>query len=218
MKSDVIRVLLVEDERAQAFLFRHMLSEIKCPTFQVTWVEELHASLDLLNSGSIDVIVLDLSLPDSVGATTFSRLHGLYPKLPVVVLTGLDDDDLGFAIVQAGAQDYLIKGQVTGPLLSRALRYAIERKRSEAEKQELIAQLQETLANVKTLKELLPICSGCRKIRDDRGYWNRLENYLTTHTDVKFSHGLCPDCIKKYTPTFPKDQDQPSSPSIEPLG
>ncbi len=205
MNDEPIRVLLIEDERAQAFLFRHMLNDIKVPSFEVTWVEELQQSLEVLATGRIDVVVLDLSLPDSTGPSTYSRLHGLFPKLPVVVLTGLDDDALGFAIVQAGAQDYLIKGQVTGSLLSRALRYAIERKRSEAEKQELIVQLQETLASVKTLKELLPICACCKKIRDDQGYWNRLENYLLTHTDVRFSHGLCPDCMKTYGAETPPE-------------
>lgn len=200
MSADPIRVLLFEDEQGQAYLFQHMLSELKSPQFTVTWVEELRLGLSHLASGSVDVIVLDLSLPDSVGLKTFSRLHGLHPTVPVVVLTGLDDEATGLAIVQAGAQDYLIKGQVNGPLLARSLSYAIERKRAEAEKQELISQLQESLANVKTLKELLPICAGCKKIRDDKGYWNQLEHYFMSHTDVKFSHGLCPDCLKTYSP------------------
>jgi DNA-binding NtrC family response regulator len=207
--TDVIRVLLIEDERAQAFLFRHMLAEIAAPQFEVTWVEELHDGLDRLNAESVDVVVLDLSLPDSTGPVTFSRLHGLFPKVPVVVLTGLDNDAMGFAIIQAGAQDYLIKGQVNGPLLARTLRYAIERKRAEAEKQDLISQLQETLANVKTLKELLPICASCHKIRDDKGYWNKLESYLLSHTDLKFSHGLCPECVKKYAEEAENEQPPP---------
>ena len=198
MSADIIRVLLIEDEQGQAYLFRHLLSEFRHPSFDVSWREELQAGLDLLAADAIDVVAVDLSLPDSVGTRTFSRVHELFPKLPVVVLTGLDNDATGLAIVQAGAQDYLIKGQVTGPLLARALRYAIERKRAEAEKQELITQLQETLAKVRTLKELLPICAACKKIRDDKGYWNRLENYLLTHTDMKFTHGLCPDCSKRY--------------------
>lgn len=200
MNVPPIRVLLVEDEPGQAYLFQHMLIEIRSPLFKVTWVEELQAGLDILAASSIDVIALDLSLPDSVGEKTFSRLHGLFPKLPVVVLTGLDDDATGLSIVQAGAQDYLVKGQVNGPLLARALRYAIERKRAGEERQELITQLQESLTNVRTLKELLPICAGCKKIRDDKGYWNQLEHYLMSHIDVKFSHGLCPDCLKTYSP------------------
>lgn len=200
MNEDPIKVLLVEDEQGQAYLIQHMLSEIRAPKFQVTWIDELQLGLDLLAKSSIDVVLLDLSLPDSFGLKTFSRLHGLHSKIPVVVLTGLDDDATGLAIVQAGAQDYLVKGQVNGPLLARALSYAIERKRAEAEKQDLIAQLQESLANVRTLKELLPICAGCKKIRDDRGYWNQLEHYLTSHAAMKFSHGLCPDCLKTYAP------------------
>jgi DNA-binding response OmpR family regulator len=205
MNAVPIKVLLVEDEQGQAYLFKHMLSEIRSPLFEVTWVEELQPGLEILATGSVDVIVLDLSLPDSIGEKTFSRLHGLFPNSPVVVLTGLDDDSTGLAIVQAGAQDYLVKGQVNGPLLARALRYSIERKRAEAEKQELIAQLQESLANVRTLKELVPICAGCKKIRDDKGYWNQLEHYLMSHTDVKFSHGLCPDCVLAFANSQPED-------------
>jgi DNA-binding NarL/FixJ family response regulator len=211
--NDLIRVLLIEDELAQSYLFRHMLSESEAPQFEVLWTEELRAGIEALHAGRADVVVLDLSLPDCAGAETFSRLRGLFPKLPVVVLTGLDDDALGFAIIQAGAQDYLIKGQVTGPLLSRALRYAIERKRAEEEKQDLISQLQESLANVKTLKELLPICASCRKIRDDKGYWDKIENYLLTHTDVRFSHGLCPECLVRYASEAALPPGPPQPPS-----
>jgi len=60
--------------------------------------------------------------------------------------------------------------------------------------------LQQTLAEIKTLKGFIPICSGCKKIRDDKGFWNQIESYIQKHADVKFSHGLCPDCIKKYFP------------------
>lgn len=68
------------------------------------------------------------------------------------------------------------------------------------------SRLQRALEQVKTLSGLLPICSGCKKIRDDQGYWNQLESYLDLHTDVRFSHGLCPDCIKEL---FPGYEDEP---------
>ncbi len=74
------------------------------------------------------------------------------------------------------------------------------RKRSQQEKQELIEKLQDSLDQIKTLRELLPICAGCKNIRDDQGYWHQLEAYLHKHSDLKFSHGLCPDCAKKLYP------------------
>jgi hypothetical protein len=119
-----------------------------------------------------------------------------------VVLTSLEDEELGVQLVQNGAQDYLVKGQVDGLLLFRTLRYAIERKQDQAEREQLIRELQGALAQVKTLSGLLPICSGCKKIRDDQGYWNRIETYISEHSEAQFSHGICPDCAKKYFPDY----------------
>ncbi|MFC1883246.1 hypothetical protein ACFL2O_00610 [Thermodesulfobacteriota bacterium] len=72
-----------------------------------------------------------------------------------------------------------------------------ERKKAQIEKDNLIVELKEALSEVKTLSGLLPICASCKKIRDDKGYWNRIETYFKNHSEVKFSHGICPDCAKK---------------------
>ena len=86
-----------------------------------------------------------------------------------------------------------------------------ERKKSDEANRKLMEELREALAEVKTLSGMLPICSGCKKIRDDSGYWNRIESYIESHTGAQFSHGLCPDCMGTYFPGF-----QPSvSPSSE---
>jgi hypothetical protein len=69
--------------------------------------------------------------------------------------------------------------------------------RAEEEREKLIHELQDALANVKTLRGLLPICSYCKKIRDDKGYWNRLESYIRDHSGAEFTHGICPECLKK---------------------
>jgi sigma-B regulation protein RsbU (phosphoserine phosphatase) len=74
------------------------------------------------------------------------------------------------------------------------------RKQTEAERDQLIQELQKALANVKSLSGLLPICSGCKKIRDDKGYWNQVESYVQRHSEATFTHGLCPVCMKKYFP------------------
>jgi PAS domain S-box-containing protein len=76
-----------------------------------------------------------------------------------------------------------------------------ERQRAETEREEVIAQLQEALGRVKTLSGLLPICSHCKRIRDDKGYWNRLEDYIIKHSHAEFTHSLCPDCVAQYFPT-----------------
>lgn len=80
-----------------------------------------------------------------------------------------------------------------------------ERKRTEKEREELILELQDALSKVKTLSGLLPICSCCKNIRDDKGYWNQVEEYVGEHTDARFSHSICPSCLKKYYPEFADD-------------
>ncbi len=83
-----------------------------------------------------------------------------------------------------------------------SLRDITERKKMEKEREKLIATLQESLDNVKILSGLVPICSSCKKIRDDKGFWNQLEAYLAKHSEVKFTHGMCPDCMAKYYPGY----------------
>jgi PAS domain S-box-containing protein len=75
-----------------------------------------------------------------------------------------------------------------------------ERKRAEAERERLIGELRDALANVKTLGGLLPICASCKKIRDDKGYWNQIESFVRDHTEAEFSHGICPDCMRTIYP------------------
>jgi len=88
------------------------------------------------------------------------------------------------------------------------------RKQAEAERDRLIQELQSTLAHVKTLSGLIPICAGCKKIRDDKNFWHQVESYISEHTDARFTHGLCPDCTKKYYPDF--DDGLPAPRSEEP--
>lgn len=75
-----------------------------------------------------------------------------------------------------------------------------QRKKAEEQKDRLVLELQKALSEVKTLSGLLPICSHCKKIRDDNGYWNQIEVYIHEHSDAKFSHGICQECLKKYYP------------------
>ncbi len=82
-----------------------------------------------------------------------------------------------------------------------------ERRRIESEKEELIVQLRDALSQVKTLSGLIPICSSCKKIRDDHGYWNQLEDYLQRHSQARLSHGICPDCAHRLYPDFSLDDD-----------
>ena len=95
------------------------------------------------------------------------------------------------------------------------------RQRAEAERERLIAELQEALANVKTLTGLIPICASCKKIRDDQGYWTQLETYLAKHSDAEFSHSLCLDCMRKLYPDLSAEVEarlaQPKPPPSTPV-
>src|SRR6185503_8148245 len=108
-----IRVLLVEDEPQQAELIRQILSEIKSPRFEVQMVGCLRdAAHELLNRTDIDVTLLDLSLPDGKGLQTFNVVSTAAPDVPVVILTGLNDETVGLEAVKHGAQEFLVKGEV----------------------------------------------------------------------------------------------------------
>lgn len=106
--------------------------------------------------------------------------------------------------MQGGVQDYLNKNQINSILLVRSLKYSIERFHNLTEKERLIKELKAALKNVKILSGLLPICSNCKNIRSDDGYWMQVESYLTDHSDLNFTHSICPGCVKQLYPEFYK--------------
>jgi len=124
-----IKVLLIEDNPGDARLIQEMLAEVGTASFDLEWADRLSRGLERLARGDIDVLVLDLSLPDSPGVDAFTKTHIEAPTVPIVVLTGLDDEKVGVRAMREGGQDYLIKGQVDSNLLVRSIRYAIERQR-----------------------------------------------------------------------------------------
>ena len=136
-----IAILLVEDNIGDSRLIREMLSEVRGVTFDLKCANRLQVGLGQLSEGGIDVVLLDLGLPDSQGLETLSRTYAHAPRTPIVVLTTIDDESLGTQAVNKGAQDYLVKGQVDGNLLVRALRYAIERKQAGERERQLQLQL-----------------------------------------------------------------------------
>jgi signal transduction histidine kinase len=148
--DDRIHALLVEDNPGDARLIREMLREGRAgqTPVEVAHVVSLAAGLDHVVRQPTDVVLLDLTLPDSSGFDTFARAHARAPSVPIVVLSGLDDEETAVRAVQAGAQDYLVKGQVDGGLLVRALRYAIERQALQATRQELERQRDEFFSSV----------------------------------------------------------------------
>jgi phosphoserine phosphatase RsbU/P len=150
MAAENIHALLIEDNPGDARLIREMLRDTgsQSAAVQISLADRLATGLDLLERQSVDLVLLDLSLPDSSGLQTFESLHAAAPEIPVVVLSGLDDEGLAVRAVQQGAQDYLVKGQVQGATILRAIRYALERQRLEAARVELERQRDEFFSSV----------------------------------------------------------------------
>ncbi|MBN2507298.1 MAG: PAS domain S-box protein [Verrucomicrobia bacterium] len=148
MDSAPTRVLLVEDSRMDSRLISLYLGESSILHFAITPVERLKDALERLSGERYDVILSDLSLPDSHGLETFRRLHAHAPTVAIVVLSGADDDTLAIQAVREGAQDYLVKGRFDSHLLTRAMSYAIERQCAELALQEREHRLQRLLDSI----------------------------------------------------------------------
>ena len=131
MSSAPIHVLLIEDNPGDVRLLRALLQETGSSQFELVHAERFSDALMRLSERRFDVVLLDLSLPDAQGIETISRLGGQAEGTPIVILTGLNDEEIAIRALQQGAQDYLVKGQADGELLARALRYSIERHKAE---------------------------------------------------------------------------------------
>ena len=170
------KVLLIEDNPGDARLMREYLSEPAGAMFDLEHVGTLSQGLKRLDQGGIDLVLLDLSLPDSPMPDTFKRAHAAAPEVPIIVMSGLDDERFAMQTVHEGAQDYLVKAQVEPRLLVHAMRYAIERKRAE----EALAQERDLFH---TLLDNLP---DRIFFKDAQSCFTRINQALTDH--FKISH------------------------------
>jgi DNA-binding NarL/FixJ family response regulator len=197
-----IHVLVIEDNSDDFEMLKWSVQKLPNPPVVVrfTCSNTLAAGLGDIARTEPDVLLLDLKLPDSDRLSGLDQVLRRYASIPVIVLTGLDDYALGIDAVQRGAEDYLVKGRADGDLIVKSVQYAIERKRLGVEREQLIAELKEALDNVKTLSGLLPICAGCKKIKDETGDWQKFETYVSERSDAEFTHCLCPACHKRLYP------------------
>jgi len=133
VEGEKLRILLIEDNPGDARLIKELFAEVDGAPFDLEHVDCLSKGLARLAQGNIDVILLDLSLPDSQGLDSLGKINALASKVPVVVLSGLSDETLAISAVHQGAQDYLVKGDVEHNLLVRSIHYAMERQRMRQE-------------------------------------------------------------------------------------
>jgi signal transduction histidine kinase len=143
MEGQPVKVLLVEDNPGDARLIREMLGEARPGAFHLDQAGRLDEALARLEKESFNVLLLDLGLPDSQGLDTLAAATARAPHLPIIIFTGLADEEVGVKAIEKGAQDYLIKGQVEAQILARAIRYAIERERAEEEIRKLNEELEQ---------------------------------------------------------------------------
>ena len=194
-----ITVLIVEDSSDDFLLLEEMIvtsDEIEAVILHESRLQE---AISAGKTEDIDVAIIDLSLPDSLGLDTFTSFHRHHPLIPTIILTGVRDQEMAFEAVRKGAQDYLFKGESSATAIIRSIRYAIERQR-------LTTALKGALEHVKQLQGMLPICAVCKNIRDDKGYWNSIEAYLSEHTEAVFSHSICPSCAQEHYKEFLGDK------------
>lgn len=192
-----IKVLLIEDNPGDARLILEALADEKEGSFEFEQADRISSAVKRLSEGGIDVILSDLSLPDSQGLETLFRERAAAPDVPIVVLTGIYLENLGVEAVQSGAQDYLLKERLDGRTLSHSLRYAIERKRTEEklkkiamelarsraelEQSELFAfvathDLQEPLHKLLTFSDLLQAHASAKLDDKEKEYINRIQH------------------------------------------
>lgn len=148
-----IRILLIEDSETDVLLLQEAFADLDGFNYQLRHVQRLADGLAHLKESRVDVVLLDLGLPDSQGVDTFTKLHLQAPNVPVLVLTALNDESVGVRTMKLGAQDYLVKNQMQPALLARSVRYAIERQRSTAELVHSQQQLRNLAARLQDVRE-----------------------------------------------------------------
>ena len=192
-----IRILLVEDDKVDQMVVERLVRDKGLP-YDLKTALSVTEGIEQINKFKFDVILLDYQLGDGTGMDLLKEIK----DTPVIFVTGSGSEEIAVQAMRDGAYDYLIKDPDRNYLivLPSTVQNVLARKRVEEERAKLIKELQGALAKIKTLSGFLPICSSCKKIRDDTGYWNQIEAYIQDHSEAEFTHSLCPECMKKLYP------------------
>lgn len=198
-----ISVLYVEDDVSSR---EEVLEFLTGKVREICSAENGADGLELFRRHLPDLIVADISMPVMDGIEMAKSIRSCDKEVPIIVTTAHSDSSWLMDAIEAGVNQYVVK-----PISFEKLLAAIEKnariignrkeiKHYHEEQERLIQELQAALAKVKLLSGFLPICSSCKKIRDDKGYWQQIESYVRNHSEAEFSHGICPDCFKKLYP------------------
>ena len=210
-------ILIVDDSSDHRLLLRSILA--KAGHADIVTADSAQAAFSVLSSHNgtpppqTDLILLDVLMPDmdGVAACRHIKQHDHLKDIPIIMVTAKNDLGNLQEAFSAGAMDYIAKPVNAIELLARVAsaltlkREMDHRKAREADLSRSNDELQQALKEVKVLRGLIPICASCKKIRNDGGFWQQLEDYLSEHSGVEFSHGLCQPCIKKLYPGVYRD-------------
>jgi len=194
-----ITMLIVEDDPEVLSASSRIARSEGYPVMEASSGEEC---LEMARKNKPDFILLDVILPDIQGTEICRRIKAdpLLKSTFVVLTSGLKIS----SVEQAEGLDVGADGYIARPVSNQELKARINSAarilRAERERDQLILELREALAKVKQLSGLLPICMHCKKIRDDKGYWSRIETYIEKHSEAEFSHSICRECAEKLYP------------------
>ena len=202
-----MRILIAEDDNTSRMILASILSG---EGYDVTSAEDGGAAWTLLQQPDAPPLaIVDLMMPGLDGFELVRRVRALPNAVPpyLIIVSTKDDKTDVVAGLSAGANDYLTKPYDPGELRAR-IQVGRELIQARMALNEKVEELELALKEVRTLKGIVPICASCKNVRDDQGYWNRVETYLNEHTEAEFSHAVCPDCMKRLYPQF-RDDEQP---------
>ena len=207
-------LLYMEDDPVTAKVVQKRLEACG---FEVDLARDGGEGLQKCSQNGYDVVLVDKNMPVYDGLEVIQKLaHDEGPAS--IMLTGTGDELSAVEALTSGAADYIVKDpdgrylELLPVVINQVLtqrRIASAKQRAEEEKERLIVELQEALANIKTLSGLLPICAQCKKIRNDDGYWTMVETYVAERSEAEFSHGICPDCGKELYGDLYVDDSEP---------
>jgi DNA-binding response OmpR family regulator len=199
-----MRVLVADDDRATIAMLRSSLERWGLDVTTASDGVEAWALID--RDPSIALVVLDWGMPRVDGLEVIRRIRADARRehLHVLLLTSRESAADVVSGLEAGADDYVSKP--FDPEIFRArVHVALRILRLKERLAERVAELETALANVKQLRGLLPICSYCKQVRGDEDYWQQVEHYFSQHSDVEFSHGVCPSCYERMAAEFESD-------------
>ena len=210
-------ILIVDDSTDHYALLRSILT--KAGHHQILGAESAQAAFSMLNldgiqsATDIDLILMDVLMPgiDGVQACRRIKQQTHLRDIPIIMVTAKNDLENLHEAFSAGAMDYINKPVKSVELLARVasaitLKKEMDcRKLRESELRRTNEELQQALREVKVLRGLIPICASCKKIRNDGGFWQQIEEYIGEHSEAEFSHGICQPCLKKLYPGVYQD-------------